>query len=99
MALQRGNVEESRMADSGKQPGNDGAPLMTVADLARRLSLSARIVRRHDLAGKIPQALRIGGALRWRPAEIQEWIDEGCPQRERWETIWSQRRNRGRAVK
>lgn len=37
--------------------------------------------------GKTPAEVRIGGMVRWRKSEIQDWIAAGCPPREKWEAI------------
>ncbi len=35
--------------------------------------------------GRIPRPVKIGGALRWRRLELEEWIAAGCPARSAWE--------------
>jgi predicted DNA-binding transcriptional regulator AlpA len=30
-------------------------------------------------AGKLPPAVRLGRALRWRRRDVELWIDHGCP--------------------
>ena len=35
--------------------------------------------------GRIPRPVKIGGALRWRRRELEEWIAAGCPARSVWE--------------
>jgi prophage regulatory protein len=59
--------------------------------LAVTLGLSVRTVRRLDSSGKIPRPVRIGGAVRWRTEEIANWLEAGCPDRQRWEAM---KRNR-----
>ena len=58
---------------------NDASALLTVRDVARLLALSERSVWRMSDAGKLPVPVRIGAAVRWRRAEIEQWISEGCP--------------------
>jgi len=53
--------------------------LLSVDQLARLLDVSVRTVWRLRDAGKLPPPLRIGGGVRWRRADIQNWIAEGCP--------------------
>jgi excisionase family DNA binding protein len=54
--------------------------------LADMLGLSVRTVRRLDSSGKLPKPIRIGGAVRWRVAEIEAWLAADCPDRAEWET-------------
>lgn len=36
-------------------------------------------------AGLAPKPVSIGGVIRWRKAELEEWIVAGCPARSKWE--------------
>ena len=56
--------------------------LITADDLAKMLKLSERTLWRLLSGGKIPEPVRIGGSTRWRLAEVQEWIAQGCPTRD-----------------
>ena len=60
--------------------------LLSAVDLARELGLTVRTIRRMDLDGRLPRAVRISRAVRWRRAEIAAWIRAGCPKREEW--LW-----------
>jgi predicted DNA-binding transcriptional regulator AlpA len=53
--------------------------LLGIVDLARRLRCSARHVWWLREAGALPDPIEIGGLLRWRPEDIDRWI-ETCPQ-------------------
>ena len=53
--------------------------LLTVKDLAQRLSLAERTVWRHADSGKIPRPVKIGASVRWKRTEIEKWLDAGCP--------------------
>jgi len=35
-------------------------------------------------AGKLPPAVKLGRAVRWRREEIVEWIQAGCPDARTW---------------
>jgi len=62
--------------------GNDSAPeplFVTAAELARLMRVSTRTLWRLLSAHKIPEPIRLGGAVRWRIDVIQDWIDQGCP--------------------
>lgn len=37
--------------------------------------------------GKAPASVRIGGVVRWRRTELEEWIAAGCPARQKWESM------------
>jgi excisionase family DNA binding protein len=56
--------------------------LLTVEDIAEKLALSVRQIRRLDAAGKLPQPIRsLGRGKRWSESVIDEWIRQGCPDR------------------
>ena len=55
--------------------------------LAGLLGLSVRTIRRLDASGKLPQPVKIGGAVRWRREEIDAWLEAGCPDRDEWGAI------------
>ena len=59
--------------------------LLDIKALAVLLSRSVPSLRRDDAAGRLPAALRIGGAKRWRVDEIRRWVDAGCPDRKTWQ--------------
>lgn len=42
------------------------------------LGCSSRHVYRMADAGKMPAPLKIGALVRWRRAEIEKWIADGC---------------------
>ena len=68
------------------RPAGDRQPLLlTAEDLAAELQVSLRSVRRLDLEGKLPEPVHVGGRLlRWRAAEVRDWVNAGCPRRDRW---------------
>jgi excisionase family DNA binding protein len=55
-----------------------GRGLLTVREVARRLSVSPDQVRRLARRGAIPKPLRLGGSVRWSEAELQRFIDGRC---------------------
>jgi len=73
-------------AAEAPRPGAAGEPplLLTAQDLAAKLQVSLRSVRRLDLAGRLPAPVTIGRAVRWRANEIRDWCNAGCPKRNRW---------------
>jgi excisionase family DNA binding protein len=55
------------------------AALLDVKAVAALLGCSARHVYRLTDAGRMPAPVRLGALIRWRRAEIEEWIAAGCP--------------------
>ncbi len=53
--------------------------LITAAQLADMLSVSLRTLWRMRSGGRLPNPVRLGGAVRWRLEEIKQWIASGCP--------------------
>jgi excisionase family DNA binding protein len=48
-------------------------PLLSLRATAERLSVSTRTVRRLVATGQLP-ALKVGGQLRFDPAELEQWL-------------------------
>ncbi|MGA2253574.1 MAG: helix-turn-helix domain-containing protein [Thermoguttaceae bacterium] len=67
------------MNDVDEQSSELGEPLLiTAAELAKLLHVSTRTLWRLRSAGELPEAVRLGGTVRWRFAEIKKWIAGGC---------------------
>lgn len=58
---------------------------VSARELAEMLDVSLRQVWRLNAAGKLPKPIRLGGSVRWKRAEIQNWFEAGCPDRKTWE--------------
>lgn len=57
-----------------------GEPLLIGAEtVAEMLGVSTRTVWRLLSAGKFVEPLRLGGSVRWRLYEVEEWVEKGCP--------------------
>ena len=54
------------------------AQLIKVAEVAQIAAISPRTLWRLVSEGKFPQPVRIGSCTRWRLAEIERWIVNGC---------------------
>lgn len=54
--------------------------LLDVRAVALMLGCSPRHVYRMCDAGKMPVPVRVGALVRWRRAELESWIADGCPQ-------------------
>ena len=50
--------------------------LLTARDVAERLRVDAKTVRRWRESGRLPPAIEIGGVVRWRTQDIDAWIEE-----------------------
>lgn len=53
--------------------------LLTVKQVAVKLGCSSRTVYRLSDGGRMPHPLKVGGLVRWRTGDIEEWISTGCP--------------------
>ena len=51
------------------------APLMTIKDLSTRLGVSTSTLYRWRSEGTpMPPAIKLGGAVRWRPEDVEAWL-------------------------
>lgn len=69
-------------------PETDDPPvalLMDIKALSALLDRSVASLERDVAAGRLPAAIRLGGSRKWRVAEIEMWVDAGCPARAVWE--------------
>jgi excisionase family DNA binding protein len=57
----------------------ESAALLDVQAVAKLLDCSPRHVYRLSDAGRMPRPVKLGQLVRWRRAELHEWIAEGCP--------------------
>lgn len=74
--------------DANMEVGQGQAPLAVSArQLATRMGVSLRHIRRADSAGLIPRPVHIGRSVRWPLEEINGWLKAGAPDRRRWEQI------------
>jgi excisionase family DNA binding protein len=49
---------------------------ITAAELARRLNIHVRTLHRLRERGEGPPAIRIGGAYRYEPVDVEQWLHE-----------------------
>lgn len=73
-------------ANEPQNDGHDDPKLLTAGDLARRLKVSLRQVRKLHSEALLPAPVMLGRSMRWRGSEVGKWIEAGCPIREEWET-------------
>ena len=50
-----------------------------VVETHRLIDPPEPVPRRLADGGRMPRPVRLGGLVRWRRAELQAWIDAGCP--------------------
>jgi len=62
----------SKLSDAGP-PGT-----YDVGDIATLLKSSSRHVRRLADSGQMPRPFHLGRLVRWRKAEIDQWLAAGC---------------------
>ena len=68
--------------------GTQTHPLaFSAAELAQRLGVSLRHMRRLDSSGKLPKPVRLGRCCRWPVQEIEAWLRAGAVDREKWQAL------------
>ena len=60
-------------------PEYNALRLIDVQEFAQLLSVSTRTIWRMLSHGKLVAPVRIGGSVRWRLADVERWIEDGCP--------------------
>ena len=55
------------------------AQLLKIGDVCELLKISKRSVWRLISAGQFLPPIRVGRSVRWRRAEVEEWVKKGCP--------------------
>lgn len=68
-------------------PSQAVEPMLLDDDLAAILRCSTRTLARYRAADLIPAPVRIGRQLGWRPQEVRDWMEAGCPNRSQWELM------------
>ena len=63
----------------GDAATRDRAAMLSVGDVADMLGCSSRHVYRLSDSGRMPRPIKLGALVRWRRAELEKWIAEGCP--------------------
>jgi predicted DNA-binding transcriptional regulator AlpA len=74
---------ETLVRELGEETARAARPpgLLDKRDVATRLNVSVRQVDRLVAARALPPALRIGTAPRWRPEQIEAFVNAGQPKR------------------
>lgn len=80
----------SPVADCSER--TDRFPLLIgVQEVARLLGRSERSIWRDVDEGRMPPPIHLGGARRWRRAEIHNWVAAGCPDQHAWQAMRERR--------
>ncbi len=53
--------------------------LLTIKEVSLLVNFSPRKIQRWKCVGWFPKEIIIGGNVRWRCADIEGWVAEGCP--------------------
>lgn len=64
---------------------NEQSIAISAKQLSQLLGVSIRQVWRLSATGKLPKNLRLRGSVKWSRAEIIQWFEAGCPDRQTWE--------------
>ena len=72
--------------------GSGGILALSASDLAKRLGVSLRHIRRMDSSGRLPKPIRLGASIRWPISEIESWLQAGAPDRRTWQAMKGTRR-------
>lgn len=58
------------------------------SEAARLCSISVRHFLKLDAEDRLgPACLRLGASVRWNVAELTDWLNAGCPDRENWQSM------------
>ena len=74
MSRGAGPSDELRTATTVRSNRTEAEPLLDVQDLAARLNISVRHVRRLVAERRIPY-LKLGNLLRFDPGQINDWLE------------------------
>ncbi len=78
------------MTDDPLEP-TDRPLLIDIRALAVLLDRSEASLERDQAAGRLPAPVWLGGSRKWRRAEIERWVDAGCPSQAEWSDVTADR--------
>ena len=78
-------ITQENLAETLAKIRTNGPSDFYRGELAQKLRISIRSVRRYDSSGKLPSPVRFGRVVRWRSDEIEAWMNCGCPDRKTWQ--------------
>ncbi|HMO85636.1 MAG TPA: AlpA family phage regulatory protein [Lacipirellulaceae bacterium] len=62
-----------------RAPTDEPALLLDVEEVSQLVGISVRQVQRLKSLGQFPKEVRLGGSVRWRRSDIEQWVADGCP--------------------
>lgn len=65
----------------------NGERLLSVKALSQILSVSKRTCHRLNISAKLPAPIRIGGSIRWRQSDIEQFLKHGFRDRREFEAF------------
>lgn len=72
--------ETCQPAEAGQKTATaNNAVFISIDDVANMLDCSTRHVRRLADWGRIPKPVKLGAILRWIKADLERWVQDGCP--------------------
>jgi excisionase family DNA binding protein len=77
--MTRGDIAMASPSLSPPEWANSAAALLDVRQVAMLLHCSPRHVYRLADAGRMPRPRRLASLVRWSRAEVEQWVDAGCP--------------------
>lgn len=80
------------MASSTAPPGHQATqmappPTLTRKQFAPLINRSLASFDRDEQLGRLPRSFRIGNRKLWRRAEVEAWLEAGCPTLDVWEAM------------
>jgi excisionase family DNA binding protein len=77
------NTTQSHAAD-GRTVGPEPRPavdaeLLNAREVGQLLGCSVRHIYRLADSGRMPRPVKLGQLVRWRRAEVLDWVGVGCP--------------------
>ncbi len=61
--------------------------LLSASEAAALLGIGRSLFYSLHSEGKIPAPRRLGGRVLWSKQELEQWINNNCPNRQKWESI------------
>ena len=61
--------------------------LLSANEAAKLLGIGRSLFYSLRSEGKLPRPRQLGGRVLWQKAELEKWIDHGCPSQQKWESL------------
>ncbi len=83
-------MSSSSAEASVNDPPKKESLLADARTVAAMLGISRTTFFTMRAGGKVPKPIKLGRCVRWRIAEIEEWVQSDCPPLDRWEAMRKQ---------